>query len=144
MCKRTSKYTIIATLTHHVSQSSSSQRRGDKKRKRKKWRHHLQHQSYVVVQQLVSCTAQLARHTSDKSHSPKPPHIWKDILAAVPSDSICVILTKLLLRNIEHRWWSKIETSHYGGVHIKKSFAQAWTIILTELSLSGDNSAWLG
>ena len=97
-------------LTHRISQSSSSQRRrGEKKRKRKKWRYHLKHQSYVVA----------------------------------PSDSICVILTsffynkklkwlftsssgigmninKLLLRNVDHRWWSKKETFHYRGSKLKK------------------------
>ena len=42
-------------------------------------------------------------------------HLKHQSYVLAPSDSVCVILTKLLLINIDHRWWSKRETSHYGG-----------------------------
>ena len=48
--------------------------------------------SNTMQLQKQPCTAQIARDTSDKSHPPKPPHTWNDLLAALRLLIISVII----------------------------------------------------
>ena len=54
---------------------------------------------------------------------------WSYVVA--PSDNICVILTSFV-ENIDHRGWSKRETSNYGGVQKKERYKLKYLLILVD------------
>ena len=70
----------------------------------------------------VSLSSSSRRRRGDEKRKRKKwrHHLKHQSYLVAPSDSICVILTKLLLRNLDHRWWLKKKTSHFGGSHKKR------------------------
>ena len=71
---------------------------------------------------------QSRRRRRDKNRKRKKwrHHLKHQSYVVEPSDSICCNINKLLLRNIDHRWWKKKETSHKRGSKLKKNKNKVW------------------